>query len=174
MPTKKKQGIVTKLRWLRGFTSVDLSDNNIDDASTQPLKNLLALRQLRRLNLRGNDLGPAAAKALIESLPRCRGLQVVETRSCAVLYFTIVVDSLASEIELFGIHRTKGGGQSLPHRTLPRTGYPECMLRSRQTASGNRRSHRDHPVLPCVRCSDWRLTLSSPEPRAPELTSRPA
>ena len=65
-----------KLRWLRGFTSVDLSDNNIDDACAQPLKNLLALRQLRRLNLRGNDLGLFAAKALLESLPRCKGLQV--------------------------------------------------------------------------------------------------
>lgn len=55
---------------------MDLSGNNIDDACTQPLKNLLALRQLRRLSLRGNDLGPSAAKALLESLPRCKGLQV--------------------------------------------------------------------------------------------------
>lgn len=55
---------------------MDLSDNNIDDACTQPLKSLLALRQLRRLNLRGNGLGPSAAKALLESLPRCKGLQV--------------------------------------------------------------------------------------------------
>lgn len=71
-----QKGVVVKLRWLRGFTSVDLSDNNIDDACTQPLKSLLALRQLCRINLRGNDLGPSAAKALLESLPRCKGLQV--------------------------------------------------------------------------------------------------
>lgn len=71
------QGIVMKLRWLRGFTSVNLSDNNIDDACVQPLKNLLALRQMRRLDLRGNNLGPAAGKALLETLPRCRNLQVL-------------------------------------------------------------------------------------------------
>ncbi len=66
-----------KLRWLRGFTSVDLSDNSLDDACGQPLKNLLALRQMRRLDLRGNDLGPSAGKALLETLPRCRNLQVL-------------------------------------------------------------------------------------------------
>lgn len=68
-----------KLRWLRGFTSVDLSDNSIDDACVQPLKNLLALRQMRRLDLRGNSLGPSAGKALLETLPRCRNLQVSRT-----------------------------------------------------------------------------------------------
>jgi len=74
---KYKQGIVTKLRWLRGFTSVDLSDNSVDDGCVQPLKDLLALRQMRRLDLRGNDLGPSAGKALLEMLPRCRNLQVL-------------------------------------------------------------------------------------------------
>eukprot|EP00903_Cladosiphon_okamuranus_P014811 g13717.t1 len=73
-----------KLRWLRGCTSVDLSDNNIDDTCTQPLKNLLALRQLHCLNLRGNDLGPSAAKALLESLPRCKGLQVLRLEANAL------------------------------------------------------------------------------------------
>lgn len=65
---------------------MDLSDNNVDDSCTYPLKNLLALRQLCRLNLRGNDLGPSAAKALLESLPRCKDLQVVEGMRDALLY----------------------------------------------------------------------------------------
>lgn len=65
-----------KLRWLRGFISVDLGYNSIDDGCAQALKSLMALRQLRRLDLRGNELGPSASKALLESLPRCKGLQV--------------------------------------------------------------------------------------------------
>lgn len=69
-------GVVSKLRWLRGFTSVDLSANNIDDACGQSLRNLMALKQLRRLDLTGNSLGASAGAAVIESLARCRGLQV--------------------------------------------------------------------------------------------------
>lgn len=65
-----------KLKWLRGFISVDLGYNDIDDGCAQSLKNLITLRQLRRLDLRGNELGPSASKALLESLPRCKGLQV--------------------------------------------------------------------------------------------------
>ncbi|CAM9898189.1 unnamed protein product [Scytosiphon promiscuus] len=71
------EGIVGKLRWLRGFTSVDLSGNSIDDACAQSLKNLMALRQVRRLDLSRNDLGPAASKALLDSLPRCKNLQIL-------------------------------------------------------------------------------------------------
>lgn len=67
---------MTKLKWLRGFTSVDLSGNSIDDACAVHLANLVALRQLRRLDLRRNDIGPSAGAALIEALPRCKGLQV--------------------------------------------------------------------------------------------------
>ncbi|CAN0466479.1 unnamed protein product [Ectocarpus sp. 12 AP-2014] len=71
------EGIVVKLRWLRGFTSVDLRDNSIDDACVQPLKSLMALRQLCSLDLRGNQLGPSSGNALLESLSRCRRLQVL-------------------------------------------------------------------------------------------------
>ncbi|CAM9153892.1 unnamed protein product, partial [Hapterophycus canaliculatus] len=78
------EGIVTKLRWLRGFTSIDLSDNSIDDTCLQPLKNLMALRQVRRLDLSRNDLGPSAGKALIESLPRCKDLQVLRLQANVV------------------------------------------------------------------------------------------
>lgn len=56
---------------------MDLSDNSIDDACAQPLRNLIALKQLRRLNLRGNDIGPSAGSAVLESLTRCRNLQVL-------------------------------------------------------------------------------------------------
>ncbi|CAN0232156.1 unnamed protein product [Ectocarpus sp. 6 AP-2014] len=71
------EGIVVKLRWLRGFTSVDLRGNSIDDACVQPLKSLMALRQLCSLDLRENQLGPSSGNALLESLSRCRRLQVL-------------------------------------------------------------------------------------------------
>lgn len=87
------QGIVMKLRWLRGFIAVDLGYNDIDDGCLQPLKNLMALRQLRHLDLRGNELGPSAGKALLESLPRCKGLQVFkEDVRCSLFIIKIYLD----------------------------------------------------------------------------------
>lgn len=40
----------------------------------------MSVRQLRRLDLRANSLGPTAGAAVIESLPQCRNLQVRRAR----------------------------------------------------------------------------------------------
>lgn len=73
--------MIVKLKWLRGFTSVDLSSNKIDDACAPALRSLMALKQLRRLDLRANDFGPSAGAAVLESLTRCRSLQVLLLKS---------------------------------------------------------------------------------------------
>ena len=72
--------MIVKLKWLRGFTSVDLSGNKIDDECAPALRNLMALKQLRRLDLRGNDIGASAGASVFESLVRCTALQVHHQR----------------------------------------------------------------------------------------------
>lgn len=70
---------LSKIKWLRHVVSLDLSRNSLDDASQQQLRMLFNLRQSRYLDLRHNDLGPAAGASLVESLPRCKTLEVCFT-----------------------------------------------------------------------------------------------
>lgn len=73
---RHRVGVIVKLKWLRRITSVNLSKNKIDDECESGLRDLMTIKHLRQLDLSGNEIGASAGVSMLESLVRCRELQV--------------------------------------------------------------------------------------------------